>query len=47
MKQENLEIVLDALAQRIKSLETDVFLKDYKIQDLEKKLKEAEEKKSE
>ena len=42
MEERNLEIVLDALAEKIKSLETDIMLKDMDISCLKEKNKRLE-----
>ena len=41
MKERNLEVVLEALAETIDSLKFDIYIRDSRIADLEKKLAEA------
>jgi hypothetical protein len=41
MKEESLTVILDTLAERIKSLEDDIYIKDLCIRNLEKELAEA------
>ena len=41
MKEHNLEVVLEALAETISSLKFDIYIRDMRIEDLEKKLAEA------
>lgn len=42
-----IETILKALGDKIASLECDISIKDYRIQTLERELKEAKEKKDE
>lgn len=39
---ENYKIILDALAEKIKKQENDLYIKDIQIADLKKQLEEAE-----
>lgn len=41
MKEESLTVILDTLAERIKSLEDDIYIKDLCIKNLEKELAEV------
>lgn len=41
MKEHNLEVVLDALAETISSLKLDIYIRDMRIEELEKKPAEA------